>query len=406
MLQASRGLRVLQFYERPYTVGGAAEELRVGVAELLHRGHQVAVMCGSRDGPAPLPERCNVVVRPCVFRGGPAALVRRSMDRRRLLAIVTALSPDVIHLRGVLAPELLRWLAARWPTVYTAYAPICPNGARYRHRLREICECPVSRKCITTGFTRSGCGYVTSGHPISLAGFGRLWYRAQRLLVMLNKCQIVIAPSAWQARMLTADGVEGDRVVVVHPPADVAEQPRVTRGVIVVFVGRLIPSKGCEEVIRASGEIDVRHSVWIVGDGPERSRLEAVARDLGIAERVTFWGEVPPMRVGALVAHGAVVVVPSLAPETFNLVGAQAAARGQRVVVYDGGGIEEWAALHRHVAVVRHKDWRMLGARIRECLVADADHGGTRTLHFGSATHAQRLEAVYGNAITGWTNDQ
>lgn len=60
----------------------------------------------------------------------------------------------------------------------------------------------------------------------------------------------------------------------------------------VSFCGRLVANKGLKEVILATEKLkDVR--LLVIGDGPERDRMEKLAHDLGIGNRVTFLGWLP-----------------------------------------------------------------------------------------------------------------
>ena len=60
-----------------------------------------------------------------------------------------------------------------------------------------------------------------------------------------------------------------------------------------VSVGHLVARKRHADVIRAVARLpDVAYLV--IGDGPERSALEALTRELGVAERVEFAGQLPP----------------------------------------------------------------------------------------------------------------
>ena len=61
-------------------------------------------------------------------------------------------------------------------------------------------------------------------------------------------------------------------------------------GLLILFVGRLVPYKGLTVLLRAM--VDVPATAVLVGDGPQREALEALARELGIASRVVFAGEV------------------------------------------------------------------------------------------------------------------
>ena len=116
---------------------------------------------------------------------------------------------------------------------------------------------------------------------------------------------------------------------------------------ILVTVARLVPHKGLDTAIRAlatlgSAHRDVRYVV--VGEGPDRARLEALARALGVAERVVFAGAVGDDEVADAYATATVYVGLSRLDDGVNVEGfgiafVEAAASGVAVVAGDSGGV-------------------------------------------------------------------
>ncbi|HEX3455237.1 MAG TPA: glycosyltransferase family 4 protein [Gaiellaceae bacterium] len=101
--------------------------------------------------------------------------------------------------------------------------------------------------------------------------------------------------------------------------------------VAVVTVARLAPEKGIDVLLRAAGE----RPVLVVGDGPERERLEALARDLGI--RATFAGDRP--LEGVLEVYVAADVFALLSShEPWGVVVNEAAACGLPLVLSERVG--------------------------------------------------------------------
>ena len=104
-----------------------------------------------------------------------------------------------------------------------------------------------------------------------------------------------------------------------------------------MFAGRLLPLKGAWLAIRAMVELPEWH-LLICGDGPDGSRLRALARECGVASRVTFVGWQPRAEVFRLMLEEAdVFLFPSLHDEGSWVV-AEAVACGLPVVCLDRGG--------------------------------------------------------------------
>lgn len=147
-------------------------------------------------------------------------------------------------------------------------------------------------------------------------------------------------------------GVPGDRCEVIYNGVDLerfrpggADSLRAVLGlqgaVVVGTVGRLVKEKGIETLLEAAPNL--RRDVpgvrfLVVGDGPLRQHLEGRARDLGVAEIVTFTGGLTGIE--SVLRAMDVVVVPSLS-EGFSIVVLEAMATGKPVVASRIGGIPE-----------------------------------------------------------------
>jgi glycosyltransferase involved in cell wall biosynthesis len=79
----------------------------------------------------------------------------------------------------------------------------------------------------------------------------------------------------------------------------------------------------------------------MVGDGPERPRLERVAAELQIASRITWTGQLPRAESQRPLLPAWLQVVPSLWAEPFGLVAAEAMMRGTAVIASQTGGLGE-----------------------------------------------------------------
>ena len=106
-----------------------------------------------------------------------------------------------------------------------------------------------------------------------------------------------------------------------------------------IFVGGLVPLKACDLALRAAAPL-LRSELarfTIVGDGPERSRLEELARSLGIEKAISFVGWLSHAEVLRLLRSADIFVFPSLRDNGAGVV-FEALATGAVPVVADFGG--------------------------------------------------------------------
>jgi len=111
--------------------------------------------------------------------------------------------------------------------------------------------------------------------------------------------------------------------------------------VSILSVGALIRRKSIDKNLKAlarlEGRIDWRYTV--IGGGPERWRLEKMAWELGIAERVCFKGKLPHHRVMEEMNRSHIFLLVSYM-ETFGLVYLEALAAGNIVIAAVKEGID------------------------------------------------------------------
>lgn len=96
-----------------------------------------------------------------------------------------------------------------------------------------------------------------------------------------------------------ANGVNTTRI---HP------QPEDPSTVVVTFVGTLKPWHGVEDLLTAASQARHPWKLRILGDGPERERLETLATQLGVD--ADFRGAIPPENMSAQLAGSAIAVAP------------------------------------------------------------------------------------------------
>lgn len=144
--------------------------------------------------------------------------------------------------------------------------------------------------------------------------------------------------------------------LVMPMPADVARFDRKSRGGGgIVTVGRLNAQKRVHVAIELVAALHAARrpvALVIVGDGPERARLERLARQRGVEAHVRFLGARPPEEIPAALGDADLLVFPAR-EEGFGLAAAEALVAGVPVIALaDGGGVLDLADTPDAVTVV------------------------------------------------------
>ncbi len=250
----------------------------------------------------------------------------------------------------------------------------------------------------------------------------------------LRDAACVIAVSRFTAGLVQWAGVEPERIAVVHPGCDVHRfRPRPARedlrqkllgsrhrDRVILTTGNLVARKGHDMVIRALPRLlahvpDVTY--LLVGDGPQRDELQALAATLGVRDRVVFAGRAEPEDLVDVYAVCDVFVMASRARietadvEGFGIVFLEANACGKPVVGGRSGGVPEAVADGVSGLLVDPLDPEAIAAALTR-LLTDTELarrlGGDGRLRvvreFDWARVAARVEAVLGLARgpAGW----
>ena len=200
----------------------------------------------------------------------------------------------------------------------------------------------------------------------------------------LGHARLVLANSAHTAELCALHGAHDVRVV--HLGADLPESDdrapreggeagrRVHEPPSIATVGHLVGRKRHADVVRALWTLRDRHPdlrYVVVGDGPEREPLRALAESLGVAERVELRGQLPPAEALAQAWRAAAFVMPSV-DEAFGVAYVEAMAAGVPAIGSRGeGGPEEIAAAGAGIRLVPPGDVEALAGELHR-LLSDA----------------------------------
>ena len=327
-------------------VGGAETYISRSIAAFLSAGHEVA-LCYESDEPDDRP-RFAVPDHVATLNAGAlgaAAALEQLRDWR----------PDVMYVHGLIDPDFERRLQALAPSVLFAHAyyGTCISGDK-AHKLPVIQPCArrFGPACLALYYPRR-CGGL---NPVTFAGD---YLRQRRRFELLGRYAAVLTHSEHMRQEYLRNGAARGHVVNCSVTSDDPSRapqfhalPVPTDRVRIphlVFAGRMDPLKGGDQLLHAAaiahGQLGSGLRLTLAGDGSQRGRWEETAREIGRQHdrlSIHFTGWLGPAGVARLLATADILVMPSMWPEPFGLIGQEANRQGVPVVAYAVGGIPEW----------------------------------------------------------------
>lgn len=376
------------------TAGGLAVHVAWAVEALERAGVDVAVVDVRPGGAAHEAAGARYRVPGFRFRWRPDSAAR--IER-----ILTNEQPDVIHVHSVptLHPRLARRMAACAPLVWSLHdaAAFCPRRT-LRDRAGEVCARRAGLACATRGCYRIG----TLEPP--LADLLRVT-SLSRTLRAFAAAALLTAPSAFLRSVMLRHGVAAERIALLPLASRFEGANAAPTGAApaLLFAGRMTHDKGTLALVEALGRLrDERWTATLAGDGPARPEVAARVAALGLSERVRLPGTLGADALAGELRRCDVLVLPSLAPESFGLIGVEAMAFGRPVVAFDAGGIADWLVHGETGLLARHGDVGSLAGCMR-VLLRDAALRARLGLaarerqreRFGEETHVARLLGLY-----------
>jgi glycosyltransferase involved in cell wall biosynthesis len=319
-----------------------AYRLASGLAE---RGHDVHVICPSATADT-------------------STAVSRGVTVHRLGAIRTPFHPTF----RVCPP----WRAAKaLPSLLTGIRPDLVHTQA--HFL-------IGRSAVRAA-SAAGIPVVATNHfmPENLFGYGPLpgWsHRAlsrlawRDLVRIFRDATVVTAPTPRAVKLLEDNGLAGpamaiscgiDRGHFRPPPMPSSDDSTI------LFVGRLDAEKNVHELLSAAALLPPETRVELIGDGSERRRLEALAAELGIRDRVRFRGFVSDDELLRAYQRCDVFCMPGTA-ELQSLATMEAMAAGRPIVAADAMALPHLVRSGRNGWLYQPGDVTGLAARLADVL--------------------------------------
>ena len=259
--------------------------------------------------------------------------------RRAMRKCIADFAPDLAHIRGIyhhLSPSILWELKRRGvPVLYhlNDFKILCPTY----NMVAQGKACDACRGGSFYHVVTKQCyaGSKSSALVLAAEAYLHKWLRSYEQCVGL-----FLAPSDFVRNELIDHGLPADRIEVLphFQKLPVENRPANDEGYLLYF-GRLSAEKGVDDLLCALAR-QPHIPVVIAGDGPERARLESLAREYDL-ERVRFTGHVGGEELKQLIARCRFSLFPSHAYETLGKSILESYAYARPVIASDLGSRRE-----------------------------------------------------------------
>jgi glycosyltransferase involved in cell wall biosynthesis len=248
----------------------------------------------------------------------------------------------LLHLHD---PEFLAELRGECPAIFTLHnhCSYCPSGTKYLANRQQKCDRNMHLLGCTWGHLVDGCG---SRRP------EKIWQNWQSSYDFLNNAKKInipiIANSNYVRKQIINNGLSPHRVITLHCGVKQPKYPttsltkEIHQNQRILFVGRIVPDKGIEWLLKALAKTNPNIHLDIAGEGWIKSKMEKLAKKIGLNERITWHGWCNKDKLETLYQQCLAVVFPSLWPEPAGLVTLEAYAHYRPIIASSIGGIPEY----------------------------------------------------------------
>jgi len=395
---------------KDYADNGGTEQYLYDLCRALEtHGHETVVIYGEKnENTWHVPGRSEYFV-PGIHASGSRA---NGSYLTSCIDIIERENPDIINFHITFNSDLIERLRQRRPLARSLHSPhlYCLRNKLFR-TTDSVCGLPFGYNCLLNAYLRR----CADPRPWNLVS---AWQRCDRELESNKKVPHTVVFSRYMKECLLQNKFEEDKITVLpyftNRPVEIEEydSSRERLGVdrsrdnLILFVGRITREKGLGYLLRAVKQVSVDYRLLIIGDGWYLNRTKALAKELGLGGRVEFPGWISNEQLGCYYSGCSVLVIPSIWPEPFGIVGLEAMSHAKPVVAFDVGGISEWLKDGETGFLVESKNVRKMAAKI-ELLLRDKKLAGRMgekgrvevAEKFSPARHVSRLIEVYESAI-------
>lgn len=343
--------------------GGVEQYLGQVTSEFEKLGIENVVIYGEPGSSSTLSERIKTYYIPGINR---IKCENENNKISEIRKIISSENPDLIFFHQINNWRIVKSCATERPNIKFVhdFKLICPDGAKTLKSKSKVCFNPVKWKCqLNSYFFQCMPRNFFRGLP--------LIKNSKMLLQVHKEKSYLMVASNFMKSMLVLNGFKKDKICVnpyfIKFPENLSLIAN-NNHPLILTVGRIVNDKGIHYLIRALPKINKNAKLVVIGDGPALNDLKGLAKKLSVDSRVSFIGRLQHKYLEKQFRQSTLVVVPSIWPEPFGIVGIEAMSYGKPVVGFNLGGIPEWLENEKNGFLVEPRNVKDLSKKINRLL--------------------------------------
>jgi len=287
----------------------------------------------------------------------------------KITQFINIINPDIIYVHKIKDLSILEQLFRfNKPLVRMVHDHdiYCQRTYRYNYFTRRPCRKKAGLCCYFPCFAFA-VRNRNSTFPIKLVSLSN----KLKEIDICKKFDKLFVISNYMKEELLTQGFDENKITI-HPPAPQTVTNTIESNFsaknIILYIGQIIRGKGLDCLLHSVSKLTTPFQLLVIGAGNYEHYCKELAKKLKVEDKVQFLGWISHDQISSYYKEASLVVVPSVWPEPFGMIGLEVMRYKLPVVAFNSGGIPDWLIDGKNGYLVDWKDTEGMTAAITKLL--------------------------------------
>jgi glycosyltransferase involved in cell wall biosynthesis len=393
-------MKIVQISKECSANGGVGTYVCNLLSSLQTAGHEVSIIHDDQSADCRLEQSHQFYVKHFDEYGRKT---ENEKSASQVMEILKSLNPDVVHVQGCNNFYLEAEIRRRFPAIKTLHVyDFCPSGNKFHHATQRACVHATGALCVPRMIYKrcllTKRPNVIWKHYLRAKESNENNFQYRKLIVSSNHVKLQAVESGYSSEQI--------EVLPYYTTLPALNAKASSADKRILFIGRIVREKGLRKLLSVFKQLTTPAQLIIAGDGGDLPKIKSLSNQLGLGDKVSFFSWANSIQKDELYRNASVVVIPSVWPEPFGIVGIEAMSYAKPVVAFQTGGISEWLDDGKTGFLIAPYDVMQMSEKI-DSLLKQKDLATEMGLfgrikvqqNFSATQHLQQLLELYNNVI-------